>query len=471
MPNKQINIKGEKTMSDLEKVLAEAEELKTKVKALETEKEQLIAKGFSPTVGNHSYSDEQRALRYFGKSHPAELIKLNVAAPEYNRVPEELKHLVLTLKKNVDTSRMIAQMFHGASLDRLGSADEKGDQIARVTNILDNNYGREVLAPMLKAFGTGVSNAGAEWVPTMISNAYIEEYELEKVLEQRLQNVNMPSKVFDLPIIKGVTKARKIAEGTQMTAANWGTDKIRLSADKLAEYAEIPEELDEDTAPSFLQAARSEIVLSQKRAMQAALINGATGSHIDSDYAALGADIAEKLFNGYRKLGIVNSANGGTYDFTNSDLDEPKLAAMRSALGKFGVSPKQLLWICGPVVYQQFCGLTNVSSMDKFGQYATVFTGMVNAYAGIPVIVAEEMRENLNASGVYDNTTTTQAGLLLINATRFYIGNRRPIQVKLMQDMPYHDRWLLASYRRVAFAGHAQSATETSVVYGINIAK
>jgi len=455
--------------TELEKIMADQKELEAKVKALETEKEELVAKGYQ-AQGSRSYSDEQRVLRYFGKSHPAELLKVNVGSPEFARVPEELKHLALTFKKNVDISRMISQMYHGQPLDRIGK-DEKADQIAAVKGMLDHGFGRDVLAPMLKAFGTGVSSGGAEWVPTLVSSSFIEEYELEKVLEQRLQNVPMPSKVFDLPIIKGVTKARKIAEGVAMSANNFGTDKIRLSADKLAEYFEIPEEMDEDTAPAFLSAARGEVVMAQKRALEAALINGATGTHIDSDTAALGADVAEKLFNGFRKIGIVASATGGTFDFTNSDLDEPKLQQMRAQLGKFGVSPKQLLWIAGPTVYQQFLGLQAVATIDKFGPMATVLQGALAAYAGIPIINSEYMRENLNASGVYDATTTNRACLILVNTTRFYVGNRRPIQVKLMQDLPYHDRWLLASYRRVAFAGHAQSATEASVVYGLNIAK
>jgi len=63
-----------------------------------------------------------------------------------------------------------------------------------------------------------------------------------------------------------------------------------------------------------------------------------------------------------------------------------------------------------------------------------------------------------------------RAALLLVNLTRFYLGNRRAIQVKLMQDLPAYDRWLLASYRRSSFVGHVQSATEKSVVYGYNAA-
>jgi HK97 family phage major capsid protein len=456
----------------VKKLIEETEALHTKVKSLETEKEALIASGKSyHSTEVRSYSDEQRALRYFGKSHPAELLKTNVSAPEFRMVPDELKHLVLTLKRNVDIARWTAQMFHGAPLDRIGQQDEKMDSVSHVKNMLETHFGKEVLAPMIKAFGTAVTGGGAEWVPTAISQAWIEEYELEKILEQRLQQVQMPTKVFELPVMTGVTKARKAGEGSGMTASNWGTTKITLTSIKTAEYNEIPEELDEDSAPSFMAAARSEIVMAQKRAAEAALVNGCTGTHMDSDTAALGADVAEKLFNGFRKLALLNSANGGTYDFTNSDLDEPKLAAMRAQMKKFGVSPRQLLWIPGPTVYQQFLGLPNVATIDKFGPQATVLQGALAAYAGIPIYNCEYMREDLNASGVYDATTMTQCGLLLVNATRFYLGTRRPIQVKLMQDLPAYDRWLLASYRRWAFSGHAQGAAEASIVYGLNIAK
>jgi hypothetical protein len=57
-----------------------------------------------------------------------------------------------------------------------------------------------------------------------------------------------------------------------------------------------------------------------------------------------------------------------------------------------------------------------------------------------------------------------------VNLKRWYLGIRRPIVVKAMQDLPYYDRFLLASYQRKDFQGFTQSATEVSVSYGINIA-
>jgi len=49
-----------------------------------------------------------------------------------------------------------------------------------------------------------------------------------------------------------------------------------------------------------------------------------------------------------------------------------------------------------------------VRTVDKYGQFATVLNGELGKIDGIPVIVSEKIRENLNASGVYDGTTTTK---------------------------------------------------------------
>jgi len=39
----------------------------------------------------------------------------------------------------------------------------------------------------------------------------------------------------------------------------------------------------------------------------------------------------------------------------------------------------------------------------------------------------------------------------------------------VQQDLPAYDRWLMASYQRKDFVGHAQSAAEVSAVYGYNV--
>lgn len=449
------------------KTRAEAAEAKTRT--LEEEKANTIAAGGSwGPNGGRSDSDEQRAMRYFGCSDVKKLINVNVADPQFRMVPDGAKHLVLNLKKVVDIARFTAQMFRGDGLDMIGKTDSE-DRIAHCKSILVTNFGKEVLAPALKAFGSTVSGGGDEWVPTLIASSYIPEYELDYVLERRFAQVNMPSNPFDMPKAKNVTKARIATEGVAKTAANFGTDKIRFTAVKLAEYFEIPEELNEDSAPDFLAAGRDEVVRAQVRGAESAIINGDNdGTHIDSDTQAGAADLAEKAWNGLRKLALANSA---TTSFAGAAVTSAKMKALRSSMGKFGSIPEDMLIVAGPTVYMQIVGLDEVATVDKFGPMATILKGALAAWQGIPVVNSEQFREDLNASGVVDGMTSTLAGLLMVNLKRFYFGQRRPIRVKVMPSLPADDKWLMASYRRADFEGHTQSASEKSVVYGINILK
>jgi HK97 family phage major capsid protein len=463
------------TKAELDNVLVETKALKVRTEAaeakvaeLENEKSQFLAsKGYTP-VGHRNDSDEARCLKFFGVAHPKELLNINIGHPRFKGVPDDLKALVLQFKRATDNARWIAQMFYGDQVDVIGE-DNSRDRITNCKNIGTSRYGREVFMPMVKAFGSTVSGGGDEWVPTMISSSYIEEYELMKVLESKFKQVNMPSNPFSMPKISGVGKAKIAAENTAMTATQFTTGNLLLTAKKFSEYYEIPEELSEDSAPDFLMAGKDEVMKAQARAVESAIINGDDdGTHIDSDTQAAAANVAEKAWKGLRRQALANSANGSTYDIGGA-LTDAAMKTMQSRGGKFLTNPKECVWILSPAGYIQALGLTNVATVDKFGPQATILQGALAAYNGIPIVTSEHARDDLNATGVYDGTTTTKSAVLLVNATRWYVGQRRPIKIKLMADLPAQDRWLMASYRRVAFVGNDQSATEKSVVYGYNV--
>lgn len=421
-----------------------------------------------PVVGGDS--DEQKAMRAFRCSHPSELLKLNTEDPRFSFVPQELKSVVREFKKDVDVARYTAQIFHGSRFDRIGES-EKSDVISRVKGMTETYFGKNVLAPKLKAFGSTVSTGGDEWVPTLISQNYIEEYQILPVLEDRFTKINMPSSPYDQATQNSLTKARIIAENTAITDTNFTTGKITFTAKKLGEYFILPEELTEDSAPDIMAAARDAVIQAQLRAVESAIINGDDdGTHIDSDTQAGAADLAEKVWKGLRRQALANSANGSTTDFSNAAVTSANMRTLRARMKKFLSTVTEGLIICGPVVYTQLQVLPEVATVDKFGPMATVLKGALAAYQGIPIVVSQHMREDLNASGVYDGTTTTRAGILVVNLKRWFVGTRRPIMVKAMQDLAYQDRFLLASYQRKDFEGFTQSATETSVGYGYNIA-
>lgn len=429
----------------------------------EEDKAVLLASGGHKTAGS-SNSDEQRALRYFGARSVKDLLDTNTGHPKFKNVPAELKQLVVSLKEDFDISRLTQQIFHGEARDN-------GEQLAHVKGIVDgNHYARNVLAPKLKAFGSTVVGGGDEWVPTMVSSQFVEEFELDRQVVDQFKTINMPSSPFDVPIQTDVTIARKQIESCDpadnVPAANFGTSKLTLEAKKLVEYMCLPEELNEDSAVQILSLIRSEVTMAQARAWETAIINGDdTGPHMDTDVTA--ASDARKLWKGLRKLAIANSA---TVNFSGAAATVANLRAMRTLMGKFGVSERNLTWLVSSKIYNQFLSLPEVTTVEKFGPNATILRGSLAALDGIPIVISEYQRDDLAATGVNTAPGDVLSNVLLVNRSRFMWGVRRPIRVKAQMDaVPPGDRWLLASWWRGDFKGMPQSASETSVVLGRNV--
>lgn len=403
-------------------------------------------------------SDEKKLLNTFRCKGFDELIKTNVADPRFARVAPDLKHQVLTLKENIDVARFMEQMFGDGTPDTKNKFGKIGFN--------STAFGREIM-DQVKSFGSGVVGGGAEWIPTLVATTAIEEYELERQLAAMFKQVNMPSNPYKLPKQDGVTKARSIAENTGMTDSSFGTSDILFDAFKLGEFYRIPEELQEDSAVDLLRMARNEIILAQDRAFESLILNGdTTAPHMDADTEAGAADLAEKTVKGLRKLSLENAA---TVDFGAAVVSEAKMNEMRRLMGKLGVNVRELAYIFGASSYFQATELPNVSTVEKFGPHATILNGSLAAYRGIKIAISEYCRDDVSATGLNTGVADDFGVCHLVNASRFYFAKRRPIVVKAMMDMADQDRWLLASYSRVDFKGHVQSADEVSAVTGINI--
>ena len=446
-------------LSQYEKSLNDA---KSKIAELEREK----GMGFPSQRGE---SEERRLLRAFRCSDVKDLLTVNTASPSFAHVPVTDKLAVIELKKEFDVARYYAQIFEGAPADR--GEMERTNEVARV-KLLDGRIARESdLAGRLKAFGTDVSGAGAEWIMTAISSSYIDEYMLEKRVANAFTEVNMPTNPFKLPVAKNSTTARIVAEGASASENNFGTDALTFdAANKLVELYNLPEELNEDSAVAFLQLGRMNVIEAQLKAIETAILNGdTTATHMDANVTA--ASDARKAFKGLRKLALANTANGSVVAF-GSAISAAKLDEMLAAGGKFTLNPREAMFIVSPQGSHQMSALPEVTSVEKFGPLATILSGYLAAYRGRGIIASEFLPENLDNSGVVSATAenNVKGGIILVNKTRFYLGRRRPIRVRVAADgRAEYDRWQLVSYQRADFQGHAQSATETSVIYGVNV--
>lgn len=419
---------------------------------------------------------EAKILMSFGCRDVKQLLQVNTGDDKFSWVSDENKRMVISLKHEFETARIIAQLFYDQKWDHVGvganSNSEKSDRFAHVPSMIHTDYFKDVVAPKLKAFGTGVSGGGAEWIPTAIASTYISEFELIRQVVGAVKQINMPTNPYQLPT-NTFTTARRAAENVSATDSSFTTDVLEWNAKKFLEYYIFPEELNEDSAPDIVALGRSELTNAHERAFETAMINGTEigTTHIDTDTEAGSADLAEKQYDGFRKIAIDNSANGSTTDFGNAIVNDANLRLMRARLGKLGVNPANLLWIPGSTAYLQMLGTDNVVTVDKMGSAATIVKGMLGSYQGAPIMQSGFIREDMNASGVNDGVTEDRTGILLIHRARWYFGTRRPIRLAIRPSRSADDRIEMASYSRVDFTGHPQTVKETElgVSYGFNI--
>jgi hypothetical protein len=190
------------------------------------------------------------------------------------------------------------------------------------------------------------------------------------------------------------------------------------------------------------------------------LINGdTTGTHQDSDVTA--ADDPRKNFMGLRKL----TAAGFKTSVAAAPTVVNTVRANRLKMGKYGVNPAELAHLVSISVYLQLLGDTNVLTMEKYGPNATIVQGELGKVDGSPILVSEFVRQDLNATGVYDGTTTTKTELITVHRRGFLRGTRRGVTTEVLRELyAESDQDAVIISRRDAFAARYPTTEGVSAV-------
>jgi len=279
----------------------------------------------------------------------------------------------------------------------------------------------------------------------------------------------MPTNPFRLPIDGADATAYLFAESTsdtssKITASTPGTGDVTFDAIKIACRVLVSTELEEDSVVAILPLLRDKIVQALAEAQENAAINGDTdGTHMDSDVTS-SADV-RKAWDGYRKLAL------GAAKIDCATFNKTNLRGIRTAMGKYGVNPNNLAWIAGVSVYNKMLGLDEVVTLDKYGPSATILTGELGKFDGIPIVVSEFIREDVNANGVYDGVTTDNTVLPLVYRPAFLYGDRRNITLKVSQELYMEtDQDVAIATQRLDFKPVQDATSEPIVGLGYNIA-
>lgn len=451
--------------------------------ALEAEKKkrlQTVTQGGTPTAPaakGKVPAAAQKSLAKFGCKSFEDVIKVNTADRKYSYLPKEDIERVKALKEAVDVAILTANI-----LNMQQKRGENGVELVKVSDLACF----QDLQHAVKAFGIDSGDEGFEWIPTAVSDSYIDEYNLERRVSSLFLEVKMPTDPYKWPVLTNGAVARMVGEVAALgTPQVFKTDKtITFESVKLTAQYALPEELNEDSAVDQVKVIRQEVIEGQEKAIEIAILEGDTAGtmHYASQLpdvtpgtliSAL-SDTPEKAFDGIRKRVLAAGASAYS-DAGGNALTEAEMSEARGKMGKFGVIAKELAAIFGVKVNNQVLQLDDIRTMEQYGPNATILSGEVAKYEGYPCIVSEYMREDTSAGGKNTNGGVNNRGsLMLVNRKRWFVGVRRAIQVLVEKNRTQYDVLDLVSFSRKAFQAVLKSdgsnyATESSAAMVINI--
>jgi len=328
-----------------------------------------------------------------------------------------------------------------------------------------------------KAMYSTSTGTGDEWVPTGYSPELYDLVRLSLKCAALHPSVNMPTNPYIYPVVASDSEGYKISESTADAAAvtaasliratNVGTTNFTLTAVKIGARMVFSEEMAEDAIVPVLPVIRQNLVTAMTGAIENAIINGDdNGTHMDSD--TTNAYDARQIWDGYR-LNCQSASKTDGSAFTGENFN-----TMTKKMGVYGIDPSKLAIVTSIAGYSKFlmlkdsAGTLLTTTLDKYGPSATIFNGELGKVFGMPIIVSEKMRQNLNATAVYDGTTTTKTIVLCIYKPGFMIGNRRGLTLKTADEITT-DQTVLVATQRLAFSNIYAAATNYVVGMLYNI--
>jgi len=329
----------------------------------------------------------------------------------------------------------------------------------------------EIVAKALTATGSGT---GDEYVPTGMAAALWQDMFLASKVVATIGTVPMPTDPFDMPLGWGSVTWRKATANTATTVSDPATAKSTLTATEQIAEVNWSYDLDEDAVIAVLPTLRAELGSSAADQADAFVLNAdatdADTGNINLDDANPGNDLyyLSNGQDGMRHLYIVDNTAQSTD--VSAVLTDTIMRAGIARLGKYGADVSRLAMVTDAKTYvNNMLGLTNVATLDKYGPQATILTGELSKYAGIPIIVSSVMAEAEDDGKVSTTAANNDEGqIALFHRDMWRVGFRRQLLIELDRSIQKRQFIMVVSFRiAIAARGTRSSAVHTAGIHGI----
>jgi HK97 family phage major capsid protein len=318
---------------------------------------------------------------------------------------------------------------------------------------------RSQLEATIKAI-SDTSGSGAEWIPDTWSQNLYEEYYAPAGIDAMFGMVDVAGplvvpKISDTirPYILGQISSDDPAK---FTASTPGSSNQTIEVGGLAARVIVDQSATEDSIFPILPEIQRRLARALRDGYEDAMINGSlTATHEDaiqnwnirSRWGATGLGGAadhRRQFDGLRRIAIARSASS---DMSASQTITGVMSSLLGALGERGATDAVIL-VSPEVFFKKFLTDSNVLTVDKLGPNATLLNGQLAAVAGVPIVMTRWLSADMNASGLFDNVTTTKSGVLAVSRAEFSHYQRRAAAVEIDKDITMGAFNLVATLRR-----------------------
>ena len=294
--------------------------------------------------------------------------------------------------------------------------------------------------------------ADADWETTWNSNIF-QGIQNRVVVEPVFQQIAMNARVMNFPFNPDTgADATWVATGTfndgdavgtafndasSGAVAAHGLTEVTLTAHKLATREYIGYEEDEDSIIPIAGIVRDAIVRRMART---------------SDASILGTGQAAP-FTELEELAGGHSGNNVTTGSTTDLFIKSELHTARTNMGQWGHNPADLVLFLSQAQYYSLVTDSDVTTVDKYGDNATILTGELGKLYGIPLIVSD----------AFEAAAAAKALGILVNPQNYLIGNHRGLTVEMATDVVAQQRAIVATRRFGFIAKEAGAAGKASM--------
>lgn len=361
--------------------------------------------------------------------------------------------------------RLVADMaLFGMLVDKDARSSRHGFEVARGHKAFKKRW-----EATMRALDVDTAAEGQAWVPTGIGASLHEKVRAMGKVAPLFARIDLPQNPWKWPVEGADATAYRVAEPTAdnetaMTASTPGTIAPTFDAEIFGGRILFSRSVEADSALAILPFTQLKLAKAFVTAEEQCILDGDTdGSHQDSDVGASTTD-ARTAWDGLRKKAIAQTV------VTATTTSVANLLALRAGMGKWGVNPADLAYIVGVSALHDLVGDSNLLTVDKMGPQATILNGMVGSVGGVPVIVSEHVRENLNASGVYDGITTTKTYNLCVNRGEWAMGQRMALDIEV-DDSIFRQTFqrVVIGFMREDFQSLADAAANEDTAISYNV--